>query len=149
MQSLAFWISPDGQYHRVQTSHIAAVLSEPEKFRCTREQLLEVYQRHGEPIGLEGRARWEIIRGLILPQGWIRARRYFTKHDERWSFTVQRYDDRIRSLIIGFFAEMKKNSLEPDTDLPIHIKQLCDFTTLFFDSETRFRLYISTPPHDE
>ncbi len=145
MRSLAYWISPGGIYLRVQTSHIAAVLTDPEKFRCTRDQLLEVYQKNGEPVGLEGRDREEIIRDLILPPGWIRARRYFTKHDERWSFTVEQFDARCRALVISFLTQMEKTGLEPDSDLPVHIKQLCDSTTLFFNSATRFRLYISIP----
>ena len=59
----------------VRRNHINVVITNPERFGMTREQIGEVYQRYGEPLGLEGRAREEIVRALISI-GWIRIRDY-------------------------------------------------------------------------
>lgn len=70
----AFWIDPEGCVGAVPITHITAVLADPERFGLTASRLREVYARHGEPLGLEGKARREIMDGL-LRKGWIRIRR--------------------------------------------------------------------------
>ena len=71
----AFFISPSGEIIFVGTTHIAQVISNPEKFDMSFETIKKVYQQYGERIGLEGKARREILIFLIN-QGWIRLRRY-------------------------------------------------------------------------
>ena len=71
----AFFLSPSGEIIYVGTTHIAQVISKPEKFGMSFEAIKKVYQQYGERIGLEGKARREILIFLIN-QGWIRLRRY-------------------------------------------------------------------------
>ncbi len=47
----------------------------PGKFGVSFEAIEKLYQQYGEKIGLEGKARKEILISLIN-QGWIRLRRY-------------------------------------------------------------------------
>jgi hypothetical protein len=75
MDERAFWISPEGAILPVPLSHIASVIRAPEVFGLTREYLEDAYRKHKEPLGLEGKARGEIIAGLIC-KGWIRIREY-------------------------------------------------------------------------
>jgi len=74
-----FWISPDGQIYRVETSHIAYVIKHPEKFELSKTAILDTYSKHDEPLGLEGNARTEIIKSLVN-SGWIRIRLYLNKN---------------------------------------------------------------------
>ena len=71
----AFFISPSGEIIYVGTTHIAQVISNPEKFGMSFEAIKKIYQQYGERIGLEGKARKRILINLI-DQGWIRLRRY-------------------------------------------------------------------------
>jgi len=71
----AFFISPSGEIIYVGTTHIAQVISNPEKFDMSFEAIEKIYQQYGERIGLEGKARREILIFLIN-HGWIRLRRY-------------------------------------------------------------------------
>lgn len=54
-------------------SHIRYILDHPDRFDFSREELLDCYKEHGEPIGFEGKARAEIMR-RALRGGWIRVR---------------------------------------------------------------------------
>jgi hypothetical protein len=84
----AFFISPNGKIIHDGTSHIAKVISDPERFGLTLDEIKQVYSRHGEPMGLEGNARSEIIIRLIQ-NGWIRLRRY----RDHWKCNVNVLDD--------------------------------------------------------
>ncbi|MBN1499698.1 MAG: hypothetical protein JW982_06075 [Spirochaetes bacterium] len=86
----AYWISPDGNVITVGTSHIKAVLDSPEVFGFEKQYLYDVFKRHGEKPGLEGRARNEIILQLIK-SGWIRMRFYDSRYS--WSITVDSEDN--------------------------------------------------------
>lgn len=56
-----------------ETSHVRAVLDEPERFGFSgKNELREIYRRHGERIGKEGGARAEIIR-VATTRGWGRV----------------------------------------------------------------------------
>ena len=69
----AYWISPGGESSPVRMTHIREIINAPEYFGLSKEQVEEAYRRHGEPLGLEGRARREIMAALIR-DGWIRIR---------------------------------------------------------------------------
>ena len=57
----AFFISPSGEIIYVRTTHIAQVISNPEKFGMSFEAIEKTYQQYGERIGLEGKARTDIL----------------------------------------------------------------------------------------
>jgi hypothetical protein len=72
----AYFIHPhEGQVIYVPHSHISLVISNPEKFRLNFDYIKTIYEKYGEKIGLEGRARREILLDLI-DQGFIRIRKY-------------------------------------------------------------------------
>jgi hypothetical protein len=85
------WITPAGRLRPIDTTlHIQDVCRNPEFFGLTLEGLLAIYDRHGEAfrpgpgvvyIGGEGRARDEVMIGLI-EKGWVRYRR----RNYRWMF---------------------------------------------------------------
>ena len=71
----AYFISPVGNLIYVSASHVDAVIKDPEAFGFTGEEINSIYERFGEPIGLEGKARRFILKRLIQ-KGWIRIRKY-------------------------------------------------------------------------
>ena len=72
----AYFIHPrGGQVIYVPHSHISLVISNPEKFNLNFDYIKTIYEKYGERIGLEGRARREILLHLI-DQGFIRIRKY-------------------------------------------------------------------------
>jgi hypothetical protein len=98
----AHWIAPDGERLGVRTSHIAAVIAEPDRFGITETWLRAVYAEHGEGdrFGCEGHARAAIIRHLVA-NGWIRTRRYI-RPVTYWSITVYDLDAETRERLQGW-----------------------------------------------
>ena len=81
----AYFIYPcEGQVIYVPHSHISLVISNPEKFNLNFDYIKTIYEKYGEKIGLEGRARREILLHLI-DQGFIRTRKY----KNRWKINVK------------------------------------------------------------
>jgi hypothetical protein len=87
----AYWISPEGFILGVGKKHINEIISEPSAFGFDRDYVEAVYKGHGEKLGMEGRARQELMRELLL-KGWIRIR-YSQRND---SFVVQCFQLRKR-----------------------------------------------------
>jgi hypothetical protein len=84
----AYFIRTDsGEMMPVPHSHIALVISRPERFGLSAEFVRAVYAKHGERMGLEGKARVEILRWLI-DKGFMRLRRY--RH--HWKVNINRLD---------------------------------------------------------
>ena len=72
----AYFIHPyRGQVIYVPNSHISLIISNPEKFHLNFDFIKAIYEKHDERIGLEGRARREILLHLI-DRGFIRIRKY-------------------------------------------------------------------------
>lgn len=84
VSTAAFWISPKGEITSSLTSHIDIILKNPEKFGFTKERLEKMYKSYGEPIGLEGKAREEIVK-LVIRKRFIRIRKYPNKF---WSVNI-------------------------------------------------------------
>lgn len=77
--STGFWLKGAVLYP-ISKTHIRAVLDFPELFSREKSDLLKTYKKHNEKIGFEGKAREEIIFGL-LQDGWVRIRHYFKPRD--------------------------------------------------------------------
>lgn len=108
-----WWISPEAEIVSVQTStHISEIISFPEKFGLTREEIEETYQKHGERLGLEGKAREEIMQ-KVMSQGWIRARDGNGLYLE--TSNLSRYKDTIYSAIKTFLSENLIGKFDPVT----------------------------------
>ena len=84
MRREACWITPDGIVIPVKTTHISEVIRNPELFGLKIGKIRSLYEKYSEHLGLEGKAREEIMRDLIL-QRWIRIR----WKPEEYSFIVQ------------------------------------------------------------
>jgi len=69
----AYWVSPFGEMLSVKSTHIEVVIKNPEVFGITRAYIKEVYKKYRETPGLEGKARDEIVEGLINKR-WMRIR---------------------------------------------------------------------------
>jgi hypothetical protein len=68
----------------VPDSHIATVISDPQRFGLPLQEIQDAYSRHREKIGVEGEVRKELLLRIVA-DGWIRLRRYPNKH---WSITA-------------------------------------------------------------
>ena len=125
MHGRAFFLSPQGKLIRVGASHIAEVIRHPEEFGLSLEEIEKAYQKHGEKLGMEGRARGEIL-SRIIAKGWIRIREY---PDSHWSFTL----DQLTSQEKGYLRDFAQQALSrkgafadsgerrPDPHLPVMV----------------------------
>ena len=89
--TLGLFISPAGDCFPVEQSHIGTIIRDPARFGVTTQKIEAAYAKYNEPMGVEGRARGEILHDLIM-RGWIRLRRY-VRPQEKWSVTVNELDD--------------------------------------------------------
>ena len=80
----AYWISPGGKVLPVGRNHIDEVVASPVSFGLTDEQVAGTFKKYREPLSFEGKARNEIMEGLIR-KGWIRIR-YYSRND---SYSVE------------------------------------------------------------
>ena len=108
LQGEGYYIAPSGDIIELDTSHIDLIIQHPEKFLMTKQDIEKLYRKYDEPLGTEGKAREEILAGLIK-QGWIRLR-HIPKTD---SFTVQISRlDRKRKDQIATFADQAIQGLK-------------------------------------
>jgi hypothetical protein len=91
----AFWAKGSKVYN-VDEKHIRFILDNPEIFGLTKEELLDIYKKHNEKIGLEGKAREEIIK-KVSKNGWIRVRHY-SKPNNYWTIQVDNFRKRKKSI---------------------------------------------------
>jgi hypothetical protein len=98
----AYWISPAGKSIGVKINHIGTVLNNPEIFELTKDFIVKKYKDYGEPIGLEGKARADVMLGLIK-KGWMRAR-YYPKFD-RWQLQTYDYGKREQDIVLNWGRE--------------------------------------------
>ena len=105
----AFFISPDGEIVPVPVNHISKVITSPELFNLTKEEIKATYIKSNEPIGLEGKARNEILAGLIEAE-WIRIR-YKFQYD-KLTFQLSALDDKKIDFLIKFATAALKGELE-------------------------------------
>ena len=90
---LGFFISPRGRIIDVPQRHITTIIEQPERFGWTRPRIEELYRRHGEPLGIEAKAREEIILAA-LDLGWIRIREYFGR-ESYWAFQFGQWSPQV------------------------------------------------------
>ncbi|MDD5092731.1 MAG: hypothetical protein PHQ23_17670 [Candidatus Wallbacteria bacterium] len=119
----AFWISPDGEILSVRISHVDEIIRMPERFGLTREEAIAAYTRHGEPLGLEGSARDELIK-RVCERGWIRIRIY----REYVSVTLHRLDSDAQFRLEKWEKWLKRTAKNTeanfDPHLPVRVTEL-------------------------
>jgi hypothetical protein len=85
MQGPGYWIDPDGQIKRLPGGrHIDQMIADPERFGLTRGEIVERYRQAGEPLGLEGCARRQLI-GEAIERGFIHIRHQLR---QGWRVTI-------------------------------------------------------------
>jgi hypothetical protein len=123
--SVAYWISPRGEVLEVGTNHIAVVIKNPKSFGLTTEKIKEVYDRHGEPMGMEGNAREEIILNL-LNKGFIRIRRY----KNAYSLNIGKMSKKVKDILQSWAYKLINKGIngmkEKDVYMPINIQGFND-----------------------
>lgn len=141
----AYWISPEGEFFGV-TRHIEFVSSNLEKFGMTREQYELEFNKTDEKLGVEGRARQNIIWGLI-EKGWIRAR-YNVNHGwtiEPWELNPSTKEN-IKKWILHIIKLSEKNPKYPVKDLKIHLLRFNNENTdrNIWDISTTFEEFLNS-----
>ncbi len=81
----AFWILPDDQIICVPRTHIQTVIDNPHLFNLSSDYIVSKYAMENEELGVEGRAREQIILEL-LKDNYIRIRYYPRKSS--WTINV-------------------------------------------------------------
>jgi len=121
--TIAYFISPHGEIEEVPLSHIATVIKSPALFDLTPDKISATYLKHDEPVGLEGKAREELL-NQVIQSGWIRLRRY---PNRQWSITVNRLTQE-KKLLLQVWAETLISGFwgirEADVYLPVVITQV-------------------------
>lgn len=102
IRTIAFFISPDGKVIEAGENHIAFVINHLDLFGLTKQGIEAVYQRHGEQLYTEGKAREEILKDLVN-HGWIRLRRYPNKF---WSINVDRLTGKKKDFLYDWAKQM-------------------------------------------
>ena len=103
----AFWITPKGKTIELTGKHIEAIRTNAATFGLTEQGIKETYERFGEHIGQEAKARELIIKNLIH-KGYIRIREY---KRFGWSVNVNRVTHQIeRKLQDWAFDQIKAGS---------------------------------------
>jgi hypothetical protein len=102
--SVAYWINPYGKILDISNSkHITQVIRQPEKFGIRKDDVISTYKKYGEPVGVEGKAREELML-KILDKGFIRIRLYPNKY---WSVNVKRWDRRTKKALSKWAEKAK------------------------------------------
>ena len=93
--TIAFWVKDDRVFE-VESKHIRFILDNPGLFGFRKEELVEIFLKHKEKIGFEGKARAEIIKSAAA-EGWIRVRKYVAPR-YYWSIQYDAYGKRKREI---------------------------------------------------
>jgi hypothetical protein len=102
----AFFLSPKGTLIPVHKKHINDVIKYPKKFGLSKAKIQEVFDRYGEPLGFEGKARNEILVNLIR-SGWIRMRN--CPKQGFWAVNVFKLTNRVKSSLQQWASALVKN----------------------------------------
>jgi single-stranded DNA-binding protein len=118
----AYWILPkrvNGKLViKVPTKHIDDIIKYPEKFGETKESVINDYKKHGERVGIEGKAREDIME-RILKRGFVRVR--FNMRQQRWSVQVYKLDNRMQDNIFEWAHDaIKQKNVSPESMVYIH-----------------------------
>ena len=92
----AYWINHSGKIRPVLNTHIDDVVDSPVSFGLTDNKVQEVYEKYGEALRVEGKARDEIIKNLCF-KGWIRIRYY--QAGNYYSIDVGKLNSRTREYL--------------------------------------------------
>lgn len=101
-RSEKYWISPEGEVITVNITHVQTVIDDPGRFGWDMEGIRVCYTKHRERLGLEGKARAEILVENTR-RGWVRVRHH--SRCDVWDFQIwDPSDEGIRNRITRFIA---------------------------------------------
>jgi hypothetical protein len=107
--SYGFWIIGEILIDVSTSSHIKAIIANPDIFKTTHEIIKSIYAEYREPMGFEGKARLEIVRSAIINTGFTRIRQHI-RPSEYWSIDFRSFDES-KSDIVNFIATSVKTSI--------------------------------------
>jgi hypothetical protein len=117
----AYFITPSGQLISTNgRSHISLIINSPNKFGFTKQQIVDLYKKYNEKLGVEGKAREQLLR-LLFEKGWTRARRYPNKF---WSVQVKKLTKKAKDYLQDFASKILKGFhgfKEEDKFMPMKI----------------------------
>jgi hypothetical protein len=118
----AYWILPkrvNGKLTiKVSTRHINDIIDHPTKFGETKDTVFDAYKKYDERVGIEGKAREEIIE-RILQRGFARVR--FNMRQQRWSIQVYKLNDKMQDNIFEWAHDaIKQRNVSPESMVYIH-----------------------------
>ena len=105
--SPAYWISPSGEVLPVNGNHIDEVADSLVSFGLTDEYVDETFQKYKEPKSFEGKARQEIMEGLIR-RNWIRIR-YIPRQDT-YSIELNKLGKKVKDHLWAWAAGLLEDS---------------------------------------
>jgi hypothetical protein len=100
-QGKGYWVRNNKIVDISATTHIGYIIDNPEYFNITLDFINLIYHRYNEKLGVEGKAREEIIK-KVSSDGWIRVRHYF-KPKDYWSIQFDQFI--LRQVSIKSFLE--------------------------------------------
>lgn len=107
----AFFISPKGKIVPVWGSHhIDEIISDPGQFGLTRKAVEAKFDEYGEKLGVERKAREEIIADL-LKKGWIRVR---FRPSGYIIFQIDKLKPDVKKHIVKFLKSVKQKQILPE-----------------------------------
>ena len=125
----AFFISPSGKLidTGAGSKHINMIISYPDKFGLTKKFIEDTYEKYNEKMGIEGKARNEIMI-LLIKQGWTRIRRYPNKF---WIVDIPgKMDRKMKDRLYNWANKMLKGVSgfkEEDKYMPVKIMNLNNY----------------------
>lgn len=130
-QVAAFFISPRGELIDCGSrKHIDMIVTYPDKFGLTKQFIDDKYDEYGEKVGIEGKARNDIM-VLLIKQGWVRIRRYPNKF---WIIDLYKLNKKMKDRIYDWSVKMLDGTggyKEQDKYMPVKIQDLARFKKEF------------------
>lgn len=137
----SYFINPQGKIISCGvSSHISMIISHPEKFGYNKEFIDKTYSKYNEPIGIEGKAREEILMDLFR-KGWMRIRRYVNKF---WSINVIKLSKKNKDYIQEWASKILSGFMgyvEKDRYMPVKIQTSSSIEEYTVDQLSKDVLY--------
>lgn len=118
LKAEAYWINPDGLFMAVDSKHILKVIDNPAAFGLTLEAVQACYNREGELLGVEKKAREKIILHLIS-RGYIRIRKNY--RPDRWTVNAPDLSAKTGEYLKKWSSEMIESGVGENSDLNIDL----------------------------
>lgn len=114
----AMWIDKRGNIIDLGTGfHIRDIVKNPTRYDLSSDEIEKIYNKHAEEVGIEGKARREIITKLIS-KGWIHVK-FVMSRQAAWSITLQRLDNRTKDKLFTWANDKAVKSIDRYADVVI------------------------------